>query len=152
MKILKYGVIALVGLMSLNSCQDFLDQKPQSSLSQEQLFSDTKNMESYVQGLYKQWRDMHKEQIDIYLGTDEAAQGGVQNRDNLDKRQLDIYQDITTSNNVVLNAWNKRYSVIAAAATLLQEKQETVETADSLTQVFVADASFLRAVNYFEFQ
>lgn len=29
MKILKYGVIALVGLMSLNSCQDFLDQKPQ---------------------------------------------------------------------------------------------------------------------------
>lgn len=150
MKILKYGAIALVGLMSLNSCADFLDQQPQSSLSQEQLFSDTKNMESYVQGLYKQWRDIHKEQIDIYLGTDEAAQGGVQNRDNLDKRQLDIYQDITTSNSVVLNAWNKRYAVIAAAATLLQEKQPTVETADSLTQVFVGDASFLRAVNYFE--
>lgn len=150
MKFLKYGVLALVGLMSLNSCSDFLDQQPMSSLSQEQLFSDTKNMESYIQGLYKKWRDMHKERTDLYLGTDEASQGGVQNRDAYDKRQLDTYQDIQVSNGVVLNAWTKRFEVISGAAAMLQVKQNTVEEADSMTQVMVGEASFLRAASYFE--
>ena len=149
MRFLKY--IVLIGSpLLMTACSDFLDEQPKSSLTQQQVFSDKNNMNSFIKGLYKQWRDAHKGRRSMYLGTDESACGSVQWRDDVDKRAIDTYNNLTTTNSIVLDCWKKRYAIITGASSMLQIQQNNVAEADSLTRVLIGEASFLRAENYFE--
>lgn len=133
------------------SCSDFLTQEPESSLSAGQVFSKAENIDPYVRGLYKQWRDAHRERAGIYVGTDEMQIGGVQARDKADLRGLETYgPTMNSTNELILKEWKNRYEVIAGAASLLEVLQPKEQTNDSILNALMAEACFLRAANYFE--
>lgn len=147
----KYIMIVTTVLCVCTACSDFLDQGPQSSMTAGQMFSKPENTDSYIKGLYKQWRDAHRERAGIYVGVDEMALGGVQTRDNAELRALDTYgAGLSSSNKIVLDQWTNRYKVAAGAASVIQVLELTEETNDSLINSLLGEACFLRAANYFE--
>lgn len=133
------------------ACSDFLTQGPESSMSASQVFSKAESIDPYVRGLYKLWRNAHRERAGIYIGTDEMHLGGVQARDKAALRGLETYgASMTSVNDEVLKEWKNRYEVIAGAASLLEVLQPKEATNDSILNVLMAEACFLRAANYFE--
>ena len=146
----KNTIILFITLLLASSCSDFLDQDPQSSMTSTQVFSKTENIEPYILGLYTKWREVHKGRGGIYYGTDEAALGGVQARDNAERRGLDAYTDMMNStNSIVLEEWTNRYTVIAGAAVAIQALKPREGEDDEINKL-LAEACFLRAANYFE--
>lgn len=147
----KYIAIFISALFVCTACSDFLDQGPKSSMTDKQMFSKPENTDSYIKGLYKQWRDTHRERAGIYLGVDEMALGGVQARDNATSRALDTYSAaLSATNDIVLTQWTQRYKVAAGAASVIQVLEVTEESNDSISNSLLAEACFLRAVNFFE--
>jgi starch-binding outer membrane protein, SusD/RagB family len=150
MKNINIVLFLLILTFSMVSCSDFLDEGPQSTMTSEQVFSKVENIDPYMLGLYNQWRGIHKGRGGIYYGTDEAALGGVQARDNAERYGLDAYTGMMNStNSIVLSEWTSRYNVIAAAAIAIKELKPREGESDEINKL-LAEACFLRAVNYFE--
>jgi len=143
-------VIISILMLATVSCTDFLVQDPQSSMTSSQVFDKVENIDPYILGLYKQWREVHKGRGGIYYGTDEASLGGVQARDNSERRALDSYNVLlNSSNGIVLYEWTNRYKVIAGAAIAIQALKPREGESDEINKL-LAEASLLRAANYFE--
>lgn len=149
---MKKYIVILISVMCISTgCSDFLEQGPKSFMTAEQMFSKPENTNSYIKGLYKQWRDAHRERAGIYLGVDEMALGGVQARDKAELRALDTYSAaLSSTNGNVLTQWTERYKVAAGAASVIQVLEPTEEANDSLSNSLLGEACFLRAANYFE--
>src|SRR5687768_16283900 len=80
-------------LLLVSSCDDFLEQDPQTALSREEAFSDITKIEPIILGLYTKWRDIRKDRggFVFTLGTDEAQQGAYQVRTETQQSSLDKY-------------------------------------------------------------
>ena len=136
--------MALAGLLAATSCSDFLDDKPKTQLTEEQVFGDEKNIELLVSGLYTNWRNTKQDRggFMFTLGTDEAQQGGQQVRENSVQAALDKYDgQLNSFNSSLSEQWDKRWPVVVAAA-----KAVEYATSDELR----AQASFIRATMNFE--
>lgn len=137
--------IALVMLVLVTSCSDFLDEEPKTQLTEEQVYGDEGNIELLVSGLYTQWRDTRSDRRAMYMytmGTDEGKQGSEQVREDNTQAALDKYNGaLNASNSVLAEQWNKRWPIVSAAA-------KAVKYAKS--EKLKAEASFIRGVVNFE--
>lgn len=131
-------------LLQLVACSKFLDEKPATSLTEEQVYGSEENLKLLISGLYPQWRTTRQDRSALYLsmGTDEAKQGGQQMREGSEQPALDKYDGaMNPSNSIIAAEWNKRWPVVSAAAKAIHYSPSTD---------LKAQASFIRASICFE--
>lgn len=138
------AVVLCVTLLQLVACSKFLEEKPYTSLTEDQVYGSEENLKLLISGLYTQWRNTRQDRSALYLsmGTDEAKQGGQQMLEGSEQPALDKYDGgMNASNSIIASEWNKRWPVISAAAKAVFY---------SPSAELKAQASFIRAANNFE--
>ena len=148
----KLLIAILAGITCVfSACKDFLDVVPESKIPDAAVFQNSANLNAYMLGLYKTWRDGHTDRITMYSGTDEANIGGNQWRDNNERRGLDVYQEgMNSTNGAILGVWRNRYEVASRAASAIAALEPTEASNSAEFNLRLAEACFLRAVNNFE--
>lgn len=137
-------MFSLMALLFISSCSDFLDEEPETQLTEDEVYSSEENIQLLISGLYTQWRNTKQDRggFMFSLGTDEAKQGGQQVQENNVQAALDKYDGaLNPSNSSLGEQWNKRWPVISAAS-----KAVYYATSDELK----AQATFIRATLTFE--
>jgi hypothetical protein len=144
-------LMALVLVVS-GSCSKFLDEEPQTALTQEKVFSDLNNIEPLVLGLYTSWRNTKKDRggFMFSLGTDESQQGAYQVRTESGQAGLDRYDGfLAPSNTALQQQWDSRWPVVSSAATTIYALK-TNQQDPARKALLLGDASFIRAALMFE--
>lgn len=134
------------------SCKKFLDQNPQTALTQEQVYSKLANIEPLLAGLYATWRDAHKDRggFVFQLGGDESQQGAYQVATDPDQSGLDKYNGyLAPSNNALAQQWSLRWPIVAAAAQAVYALENNTED-EAKRKELLGEASFIRAGVMFE--
>lgn len=144
--------ITTVFILFLSACSGFLDEKPQTALTQEDVYKDLAKIDPLVLGLYTNWRNTKKDRggFMFSLGSDETQQGAYQVRTVSGQAGLDRYNDFLAPGNTALAAqWDSRWPVISSAATaiyaLKANNQDPVKK-----NMLMGEASFIRAALTFE--
>ncbi|MEQ8240015.1 MAG: RagB/SusD family nutrient uptake outer membrane protein [Cyclobacteriaceae bacterium] len=141
---IKLVVASFFALMMTSCSSGFLVEEPNTSLTEEEVYSDQESLQLLVAGLYTQWRDTRKDRSALYftMGTDEAQQGGQQVQENNVQAALDKYNGaLNPTNSVIAGEWNKRWPIVSAASKAVFFAQ---------TDQLSAEAAFLRAAVNFE--
>lgn len=144
-------LLALVLLVSA-SCSDFLEEDPQTALTQEEVFGELDNIEPLIIGLYTSWRNTKKDRggFMFSLGTDESQQGAYQVRTEAGQAGLDRYNSfLAPSNTALTQQWDSRWPVISAAATAVYSLQANQQDPPRRNRL-MGEASFIRAALNFE--
>jgi len=144
-------LMAFVMLVS-SSCSDFLDEGPQTALTQEEVFADLDNIEPLILGLYTSWRNTKKDRggFVFSLGTDESQQGAYQVKTESIQAGLDRYDVFLAPSNTALQAqWDSRWPVISAAATSIYSLKANQQD-PARKNLLIGEASFIRAALNFE--
>jgi len=158
-KKIKIASISLsVVALGMTSCSDFLDQKPKTSLTQEQVFSDIKNIEPAVDGLYTAFREAKagREGLTfLMLGADESKQGIIQ-MENASQSGLDYYNGmLNPTSSEVDKMWSRRWPMVISASESIYaldvlSENTADETILSKIKTLRGDACFIRALVMFE--
>ena len=145
--------IILSGLfLFLDSCTDFLNKPPQTSLTADQVFSSVTDLDPLIVGLYTKWRNTRVDRGGFYfmMGTDEAKQGFVQVRDDPNQAALDRYDAFLIPSNTEITAkWTERWPIVSSAAQAIQALLKVSDPSDQQKEL-LGEASFLRAAVDFE--
>lgn len=149
--------IVLVKLMAFvllvsSSCSDFLDEDPQTALTQEEVFAELDNIEPLILGLYTSWRNTKKDRggFMFSLGTDESQQGAYQVKTEAGQAGLDRYDGfLAPSNTALTQQWDSRWPVISAAATSVYSLRANQQN-PARRNLLLGEASFIRAALNFE--
>jgi hypothetical protein len=131
-------------MVTLSACSDFLDEKPRTQLTEEELFAGDKLIELAVDGALTQWRNTRQDRGALYLclGTDETQQGAQQTKESTDQGALDKYDGALNSpNTTIAGMWNSRWPIIFSASQIYG-----LATANELK----AYGAFLRGAMTFE--
>ena len=145
------GILLATLSLPLSSCNKFLDVKPESKIQDDAIFDNIENLNGYILGLYKDWRDSHKNRIELYAGTDEANMGGIQWRDNNFRKGLETYLDgMNSTNGGILDVWKSRFRIVARASSAIMALSPNESSQDNAFNLRLGEACFLRAVNNFE--
>jgi len=151
--------IALLSIaISLVACSDFLDEKPKSSLTEEDAYSTLDRIEPIVNGLYTTYKTMKegREGLTFHLlGTDECQQGVVQINEN-NQPGLDFYNGMLNSNTQqIAKMWEKKWAMVNPAAKslhhlqILEEGTSDQEVLSRITRL-KGEAHFFRAMGMIE--
>ena len=138
--------LAMVGMLC--SCSDFLDEKPRTSLTEEQMFSNPEYAETNLQACYENWRGMFNGQkmTDCLKGTDEIQAGAYKALkedgglrgcfDRCDSRLTSDLEDIK-------NQWEPRWTAVGDAAKLIRSLKPHINENESAKRAY-GEASFIR--------
>lgn len=153
----KFSICAMTLFVAATSActDDFLTEEPQTSMSVEQIFSDTKNIQYYLNGLYQKIRQCRnsREGLRLNHGTDELQIGECQLRDYPDKGSFDTFSPLYNSENSNFSQlWNLRFpiAVQAAQATHALASQLANDPENEELKSFVGQAAFYEATALFE--
>lgn len=146
------GILPVLILASTVSCTDFLDQQPQTALTQEQVFSKLENIDPLITGLYTNWRNARKDRggFMFQLGGDESQQGAFQVRSEADQAGLDRYDGfLAPRNNALTQQWDLRWPIVSAAAKAILALQTNTQD-EGRRNVLLGEASFIWSAVTFE--
>lgn len=144
-------LLCLVVMFSM-SCQDFLDQKPQATLTQDQVFGDLDNIDPLLLGAITNWRNTRKDRpgFIVTLGTDEAKQGIYQVTSDAQQGGLDKYNGFFAPSNTAIGGWwESRWPIISTTARIIDALKTNTQD-PARRDKLVAEASFVRAAANFE--
>ncbi|MFV0592042.1 MAG: RagB/SusD family nutrient uptake outer membrane protein [Draconibacterium sp.] len=147
---IKNWLFLLIVLVIAGACQnDFLERAPLDKLSDESYFNTSGDLETYVNGLYSQFRR-------YYFN----AGAGSEHNARLDANSdiMIVSKDITSSLNQVgasglapvnSSAWNNTYDRIRQVNYFLMHTDKV--TRDDIANQYIGEGFFFRAWNYFNF-
>lgn len=156
-KIIKY-IFLFTLLVNLISCDNFLSEDPQSSLSTDQFFASKQDALSAINNLYREGFPSLYNASSAYMGPT-IMYGGYMSGlyDNQYKGQERFVQDAQSltidpiaDNSYLLNIWRNCYSAVSRANTALKYIPQTPGLTDAEKNQYLAEAKFFRAINYFE--
>ncbi|HTJ50515.1 MAG TPA: hypothetical protein VL443_13735, partial [Cyclobacteriaceae bacterium] len=134
-------------LLVLSSCSDFLNQKPQTAFTQEEVFADLDKIEPLILGMYTSWRNSKKDRdgFIVMLGTDESQQGTQQVTSDADQGGLDKYDGfLAPSNKSLEHQWELRWPIISTASSTIYALKANKQD-PARRDLLLGDASFIRA-------
>lgn len=146
---LKYNLIAIVLLgFSFSSCSDFLEQNPQTDLSENDFYKTADDILSAVNGAYSSLQEG-----DIYGNwyvfgeipsdnTRNQLSGSVTTQNEFDQFYID------TQNSMIANFWKAAYKVINRTNTILG-RIDGIEINTELANRYKLECKFIRALMYF---
>ena len=146
---LKYNLIAIALLgFSFSSCSDFLEQNPQTDLSENDFYKTADDILSAVYGVYSSLQEG-----DIYGNwyvfgeipsdnTRNQLSGSVTTQNEFDQFYID------TQNSMIANFWKAAYKVINRTNTVLG-RIDGIEINTELANRYKLECKFIRALMYF---
>ena len=146
---LKYNLIAIALLgFSFSSCSDFLEQNPQTDLSENDFYKTADDILSAVNGVYYSLQEG-----DIYGNwyvfgeipsdnTRNQLSGSVTTQNEFDQFYID------TQNSMIANFWKAAYKVINRTNTVLG-RIDGIEINTELANRYKLECKFIRALMYF---
>lgn len=146
---LKYNLIAIALLgFSFSSCSDFLEQNPQTDLSENDFYKTADDILSAVNGAYSSLQEG-----DIYGNwyvfgeipsdnTRNQLSGSVTTQNEFDQFYID------TQNSMIANFWRAAYKVINRTNTVLG-RIDGIEINTELANRYKLECKFIRALMYF---
>ena len=146
---LKYNLIAIALLgFSFSSCSDFLEQNPQTDLSENDSYKTADHILSAVNGVYSSLQEG-----DIYGNwyvfgeipsdnTRNQLSGSVTTQNEFDQFYID------TQNSMIANFWKAAYKVINRTNTVLG-RIDGIEINTELANRYKLECKFIRALMYF---
>ena len=146
---LKYNLIAIALLgFSFSSCSDFLEQNPQTDLSENDFYKTADDILSAVNGAYSSLQEG-----DIYGNwyvfgeipsdnTRNQLSGSVTTQNEFDQFYID------TQNSMIANFWKAAYKVINRTNTVLG-RIDGIEINAELANRYKLECKFIRALMYF---
>ena len=146
---LKYNLIAIALLgFSFSSCSDFLEQNPQTDLSENDFYKTADDSLSAVNGAYSSLQEG-----DIYGNwyvfgeipsdnTRNQLSGSVTTQNEFDQFYID------TQNSMIANFWKAAYKVINRTNTVLG-RIDGIEINTELANRYKLECKFIRALMYF---
>lgn len=146
---LKYNLIAIALLgFSFSSCSDFLEQNPQTDLSENDFYKTADDILSAVNGAYSSLQEG-----DIYGNwyvfgeipsdnTRNQLSGSVTTQNEFDQFYID------TQNSMIANFWKAAYKVINRTNTILG-RIDGIEINTELANQYKLECKFIRALMYF---
>lgn len=146
---LKYNLIAIALLgFSFSSCSDFLEQNPQTDLSENDFYKTADDILSAVNGVYSSLQEG-----DIYGNwyvfgeipsdnTRNQLSGSVTTQNEFDQFYID------TQNSMIANFWKAAYKVINHTNTVLG-RIDGIEINTELANRYKLECKFIRALMYF---
>ena len=146
---LKYNLIAIALLgFSFSSCSDFLEQNPQTDLSENDFYKTADDILSAVNGAYSSLQEG-----DVYGNwyvfgeipsdnTRNQLSGSVTTQNEFDQFYID------TQNSMIANFWKAAYKVINRTNTILG-RIDGIEINTELANRYKLECKFIRALMYF---
>lgn len=146
---LKYNLIAIALLgFSFSSCSDFLEQNPQTDLSENDFYKTADDILSAVNGAYSSLQEG-----DIYGNwyvfgeipsdnTRNQLSGSATTQNEFDQFYID------TQNSMIANFWKAAYKVINRTNTILG-RIDGIEINTELANRYKLECKFIRALMYF---
>ncbi len=146
---LKYNLIAIALLgFSFSSCSDFLEQNPQTDLSENDFYKTADDILSAVNGAYSSLQEN-----DIYGNwyvfgeipsdnTRNQLSGSVTTQNEFDQFYID------TQNSMIANLWKAAYKVINRTNTVLG-RIDGIDINADLANRYKLECKFIRALMYF---
>lgn len=146
---LQYNLIAIALLgFSFSSCSDFLEQNPQTDLSENDFYKTADDILSAVNGAYSSLQEG-----DIYGNwyvfgeipsdnTRNQLSGSVTTQNEFDQFYID------TQNSMIANFWKAAYKVINRTNTILG-RIDGIEINTELANRYKLECKFIRALMYF---
>ena len=147
--------IAGLLLLSQTSCQDdFLVEKPVSTLTTDTYYKTEAGFEDLVKSCYPLLRNIHQNRVLVLNGTDVfAAQTGWNPAANGTITQPSVYDVYDARFNAGLgelqSLWQQLYAEIARTNTVISRAPEITTMAAALKDARVSEAKFLRALSLF---
>lgn len=149
---IKYSGILLTGLclVSTGCGDDFLIEKPVSTLTTEVYYKTETGFQDLVKSCYPLLRNIHQSRTLVLNGTDVFSSGtGWSAAQTVDPGELDVYDArLNATNEHLLTLWRLLYAEIGRTNTVVS-RAEGVEMDETTKGVLVAEAKFLRALCYF---
>ena len=146
---LKYNLIAIALLgFSFSSCSDFLEQNPQTDLSENDFYKTADDILSAVNGAYSslQEGDIYGNWYVFgeipYDNTRNQLSGSVTTQNELDQFYID------TQNSMIASFWKAAYKVINRTNTVLG-RIDGIEINAELANRYKLECKFIRALMYF---
>lgn len=129
--------------LSFAGCSKFLDRKPISSLSEDNYYSNTSEVETGVWGAYSALRDVYaNDPVIAGLRSDDAYVSESEG----DINQIDGFGE-TTTNSYVATYWQTSYFAVKQCNTVLKYINNVTDSTKK--QWFEGEAKFMRALLYF---
>jgi hypothetical protein len=147
-RIFNIGLLTATTVIALSSCSDFLDVKPYTSITEEQMFSDPEYAESNLLSCYKGWRSMFTDRYiwELMVGTDEIQSGAYQalKEDGMKRGSLDRYDALLTSDlYYVSDQWGNRWTRVSEAAKIIKALKAQADD-DAYVAKIYGEACFIR--------
>jgi hypothetical protein len=139
----KFFISSLVAVLLLTGCKKFLDKQPISTLTEENYYQNTSQVETQVIGCYASLQDVYNfDYILAGLRTDEAYISESEG----DINQIDGFIEYPT-NSYVASYWQNSYFTIKQCNTVLKYLNNVTDAAKK--NYFEGEAKFIRAHMYF---
>ncbi len=138
--------ILMAGLLSFTSCSDFLDADNKSNVTSDKYFNTKDGFETLVNYAYAQMKTLYNGAPTMFsCGTDLYIRG----RSAMPDQGLHAYALLNAENATVASFYTNCYKGIQAANCVLYYAK-TVTADASLISLRSSEASFIRALYYFE--
>jgi len=151
MKNILYFLSSLFVLITLTtSCDKFLDRDPLGQISQDELFNSETNANAAVMGVYRSMMNSYSFGQSMLIVPEFSARH-VRHSAVFPEYENFAEHKIQTINPWISNMWQAIYASINASNQVIQEVTEMDETMISADKknILVAEAKFIRALNYF---
>ncbi len=138
-----YIILSFIAIITISGCSKFLDKQPISSLTEENFYRNTSEVETGVIGCYASLRAVYNlDPILAGLRSDDAYISASEG----DINQIDGFGE-TTTNSYVAQYWQSAYFTIKQCNTVLKYLNNVTDPIKK--DNFEGEAKFLRASMYF---
>lgn len=143
-------LIVLVSILSITSCDDYLDLKPLSEETSANGYENASQIEAALVGAYESFQSTEYYVWDNILFSDVRADNAYAGGDNPEIFSIDKLQ-ITPTNSRLFKNWSNLYNAIAKTNLVLDKVDGVTDPTFSETRrnQIKGEAYFLRAYHYF---
>jgi starch-binding outer membrane protein, SusD/RagB family len=134
-------------ILSLSSCNDFLELEPEFVVSETAFYKTEKDFETALTGAYSGLQSLHNLSL-LYLTELTTDNTEVQWTSPTTSEFECNEMNITIANSFVGGVWSNSFTGVSRANTILS-KLESVDLRDDFESQVKGEALFLRAYNYF---
>lgn len=137
-------------LFGATSCEDFLEEKAYTSVTDTYLTSSPDGLAAAVVGLYELQRSLYYEDQTMAYGAKLLGADETWMRAGSGRLPFSQYEDLNSEESQLYTIWSNEYSVIAAANVVITAAEDgSVDAEDETVIQAVAEARMFRAQAYF---
>ncbi|WP_416865296.1 MAG: RagB/SusD family nutrient uptake outer membrane protein [Imperialibacter sp.] len=139
--------IFTVLILSLSSCNDFLELEPEYVVSETGFYKTAKDFDTGLIGAYSGLQDLHSLSL-LYITELTTDNAEIQWSSPTTAESECDEMNMTLANSFVGEVWSDSFTAISRANTILS-KLDGVDISEALKSQYRGEALFLRAYNYF---